>query len=159
MAATVAFAILVASSGCGGAGGTTSIPQGTAVPVPETAEVTRFRALANDVCATVGQSGAALVPADPGARPSRRELRVAERVSRAMALSLGRLPAPEGVGAEVNALAQAYRELRRAYATVVTEGPDAGAETAGASPLRDAARTVQVRASTAGLPACGWSIR
>lgn len=147
--------------GCGGDDAASPAP-GSAAPVPGTAapspEAREFRALANDVCATVRRDAPAPLGAAAKAPEVLRYAQAAEKASRATALSLRRLPAPAEQQDEVAELTRATRDAQRTYASVRQAGVDAGSVAAARTGLDESERAVVALAQTAGLPACGGGL-
>lgn len=137
--------------GCGGSDDPQP-PAASAVPIDR--DVQRFRALANDVCATI--HGRRLPPpaASSGAAQTKRYAQASARTNRALAQSMRRLPTPDVLKDEVDALAGAYREAQRAYAAMARDAASGAVRDAARTAAQERERAISARATAAGLPAC-----
>ena len=150
-----ALAALLGLVACGGDETTNDGPSGTArasaAPNPQ---LDKFRALANDVCATVLQGSPPRLSPNAERGAIVRHARASIPGTRAIAESLRRLPAPEALESKVDALARAYRDLQRDYVTLEKASTPKAQRTRLVQAIREREVFIQARAAEAGLIAC-----
>ncbi|HST38924.1 MAG TPA: hypothetical protein VLK58_05430 [Conexibacter sp.] len=160
----VVGAALSAFAGCGHddasreaiAASATSVPGATTAAADlSTERLRQFRALANDICATV--TSAAPLTAARSVTPA--EAARLARVDRAAEQSLRRLDVPRSLRAAVDGLASAYAEQRREHASIADPRTDVAVREQALRLLPERAATIDARAAAAGLPACAGAVR